>query len=101
LGSKNAENDETRGKVWCLVRTERELSRIKESDGSFSDAPDTGTTDTSPAREIAVDIPALILIRQKGSSEIGWRGWPFWWPVLIAPQRTATMVFAAQTADVD
>jgi len=99
--SKNTENNETRGKIWCLVRTERELSRIKESDGSFSDAPDTGTTDTNPAREIAVDIPALILIRQKGSAEIGWRGSPFWWPVLIVPQRTATMIFASQTAAID
>jgi len=99
--SKNTENNETRGKIWCLVRTERELSRIKESDGSFSDAPDTGKTDTDPAREIAVDIPALILIRQNGSAEIGWRGHPFWWPVLIAPQRTPTMIFASQTADVD
>jgi len=99
--SKNTENEETRGKIWCLVRTERELSRIKARDGSFSDAPDTGKTDTDPAREIAVDIPALILIRQNGSAEIGWRGSPFWWPVLIAPKTTATMIFAGQTADVD
>ncbi len=99
--SKDTKNNETRGKIWCLVRTERELSRIKESDGRFSDAPDTGKADTDPAREIAVDIPALILIRQNGSAEIGWRGSPFWWPVLIAPKRTATMIFASQTADVD
>jgi len=99
--STNTENNETRGKIWCLIRIGRELSRIKESDESFSDAPDTGKTDTDPAREIAVDIPALILIRQNGSAEIGWRGHPFWWPVLIAPQRTPTMIFASQTADVD
>jgi hypothetical protein len=99
--SKNTENNETQGKIWCLIRIGRELSRIKESDESFSDAPDTGKTDTDPAREIAVDIPALILIRQNGSAEIGWRGHPFWWPVLIAPQRTPTMIFASQTADVD
>ena len=98
--SRNTENKERQGKIWCLIRTERELSRIKD-DGSFSDAPDTGKTDTDPAREIAVDIPALILIRQNGSAEIGWRGHPFWWPVLIAPKRTSTMIFASQTADVD
>jgi len=99
--SKNTKNNETRSKIWCLVRTGRELSRVKEMDGSFSDAPDTGSTDIDPARKIAVDIPALILIRQNGSVEKGWRGHPFWWPVLIAPQRTATMIFADQTADVD
>ena len=98
--SKNTKNEKTRGKIWCLVRTERKLSRIKD-DGSFSDAPDTGTTDTDPAREVAVDIPALLVIRQNGSAEKGWRGSPFWWPILIVPQRTRTMVFAGQTADVD
>ncbi|MBN2187088.1 MAG: hypothetical protein JW732_06525 [Dehalococcoidia bacterium] len=99
--SKNTENEERRGKIWCLVRTERNLSRIRPGDGRFSDNPDTGSTDTNPAREIAVDVPALILIRQNGSAGIGWRDHPFWWPVLIPPQRTATMIFASQTADVD
>jgi len=99
--SKNTENNETRSKIWCLVRTERELSRIKGSDGSFSDAPDTGKTDTDPAREIAVDIPALILIRQNGSAEIGWRGCPFWWPVLIAPKKMRPVIFASKLVDIE
>ena len=97
--SKKTENKKTQGKVWCLVRTGRNIA-IKKSDGSFTDDVDTGKTDTEPARKIAVDIPALILIRQNGSTEKGWRGSPFWWPVLIAPQRTATMVFASQAADI-
>lgn len=98
--SKNTKNEKMRGKIWCLVRTERELSRIKD-DGSYADNVDTGSTDTNPAREIAIDIPALILIRQNGSTGKGWRGSPFWWPVLIAPQKTRTLVFSNQTADVD
>ena len=98
--SKFTENNKTQGKIWCLVRTGRELSRFRESDGRYSDAPDTGKTDTDLARKIAVDIPALILIRQNGSTEKEWRGSPFWWPVLIVPQRTRTMIFAGQTADV-
>ncbi len=98
--SKNTENKETQGKVWCLVRTGRDIS-IKKKDGSFTDDVDTGSTDTNPARKIAIDIPALILIRQNGSAEKGWRGSPFWWPVLIVPQRTRTMVFANKVADVD
>jgi len=98
--SRNTANKARQGKIWCLVRTGRELSRIKD-DGSFSDAPDTGKTDTEPAREAAADIPALILIRQNGCAEIGWRGHPFWWPVLIAPKRTPTVIFANQTAEAD
>ena len=98
--SKNTNNDEKRGKVWCLVRTDRKISRITPKGGSFTDNPDTGTIDTDPAREVAVDIPALILLRQNGSLEKGWRGSPFWWPILIVPQRTRTMVFANQLPDI-
>lgn len=98
--SKNTENKKTQGKVWCLVRTGRNIA-IKKSDGSFTDDVDTGKTDTEPARNIAVDIPALILIRQNGSTEKGWRGSPFWWPVLIAPQRTRTMIFASKLVDIE
>jgi len=97
--SKNTEKKDAYGKVWCLVRTGRELSRFKE-DGSFSNAPDTGSTDTDVAREVAVDNPALILIRQNGSVEKKWRGSAFWWPILIAPQRIRTMVFANRLPDV-
>jgi hypothetical protein len=99
--SRNTESKARQGRIWCLVRTDRKLSRIKPSDGRFSDNPDTGSIDTDPAREVSVDIPALILIRQNGSEQIGWRGHPFWWPVLIAPNRTPTMIFASQAVDVD
>ena len=99
--SRNSGNGDRRGKVWSLVRTDRKLSRIRPGDGRFSDNPDTGSIDIDPARKIAVDIPALILIRQNGAVELGWRDHPFWWPVLIAPKTTPTMIFASQTADVD
>ncbi len=97
--SKSTGNRKMHGKIWSLVRTGRELSKYKD-DGSLSDAPDTGKSDTDPARAIAVDIPALILIRQNGSAEKGWKGSPFWWPVLVAPQGTRTVIYANQLPDV-
>jgi hypothetical protein len=33
--------------------------------------------------------------RRDGEKEKGWGGYPFWWPVLIAPHDTAPVVYAA------
>ena len=97
--SKNSDNPKTQGKVWCLVRTNRNLARLK-GDESFSDSPDTkGETDL--ARQTAIDIPMLILFRQNGPKTLGWMDSPFWWPVMIAPKRTRTVIFASKLADIE
>lgn len=96
--SRNSANLEHRGKVWCLVRRDRDLSRMK-ADGSFSDAPDTSTTEGMLSRETAKDIPMLMLFRQNGAEERGWRGSPFWWPVLMAPEQTRTVIFASELTE--
>ncbi len=83
-----------RGKVWCLVRRGRKVSRRKQ-DGSFFDAPDTSQTEGVIARAQAIDIPMLMLFRQDGEAAQGWRDCPFWWPVLFAPKNTKPVVFAS------
>lgn len=96
--SLNTMNENLRGKVLILVREDRNLSRIKE-DGGFSDAPDTPKTEGLVARENAVDIPMLMLFRQNGAEREdgkGWRGTPFWWPVLYAPKNIKTVIFASK-----
>ncbi len=99
--SRNTGNKEMQGKVWCLVRVERNLSRLK-GDGSFSDAPDTGggVSVLDLARKTAVDIPVLMLFRQNGPQAQGWRDSPFWWPVMVAPQKMRTAIFASELADI-
>jgi len=92
--SKNTMNEKLRGKVLILVRKDRNISRIKE-DGGFSDAPDTPKTEGLIARESAIDIPMLMLFRQNGAEEKGWRGYPFWWPVLYTPKNVKTVIFAS------
>ncbi|MEI5876209.1 Z1 domain-containing protein [Bacillus paranthracis] len=97
-------NDTTskhRGKVWCIVRTDRNISRVRK-DGRFEDAPDTPTGAKSElriAKQVATDIPALILLRQEGKEENGWRGCQFWWPVLVTPENTKTVIFTSKTLD--
>lgn len=82
-----------KGKVWIVLRENRDISRFKKS-GKFEDSPDTSQAELKDARELAENIPALILTRQNGAVEKGWKGVPFYWPVLVAPQNTATTVFA-------
>lgn len=91
------------GKVWVVIRKDRNISRIRKGSGRFEDAPDTPKGERSElrvARELAIDTPALILLRQNGHVENGWRGSPFWWPVLIAPASTPPVVFAHETIDI-
>jgi len=92
--SENSKNLDERGFIWCLVRTGREASRVRKTDRQFMDAPETQHEEGKVARDIAVDIPCLILLRQKGKRDLGWAGGPFWWPVLRLPSNMSTVVFA-------
>jgi hypothetical protein len=88
-----------RGKVWCLVRRDRNLKRFQPELGPpyFSDAPDTAQREGAVARRVAIDIPMLMMIRQNGTEEQGWKGTPFYWPVIMAQQRIPVSIFAHQT----
>jgi len=91
--SQQSDNAQERGKVWLVTAVDREISRHRAG-GRFSDAPDTA----SPIRDGSerwTDIPALLLLRQNGKEEHGWRGLPFWWPVILTPTNAITSVFAA------
>jgi hypothetical protein len=85
--------------IWMLVRRDRNLSRrvATGSHAVFSDAPDTTRTEGIFAQQFATDRPMLMLIRQNGLEDRGWRGTPFYWPVIVAPQNTRTAIFAHET----
>lgn len=97
--SKNSDHE---GKVWLIVRTNRNMSRIRESSSRYEDAPDTPkgfNSELKIAKDLAVETPALILLRQNGEEDKGWRGSPFWWPVLVTPASTPPVIFANETVD--
>jgi hypothetical protein len=83
----------------CIVvgGTGRKLS-WKRTEGRFSDAPHT-MQDRATIRTIVGHQPILVLSRQDGLEKDGWRGTPFWWPVLFAPAKAAPSVFASNTRD--
>ncbi|GEN86112.1 Z1 domain-containing protein [Oceanobacillus sojae] len=85
-----------KGYVWIILRQNRNMARIRKSTDRFEDAPDTKQDELKIARNLARVVPALILIRQNGAEEQGWRGGAFYWPVLVTPEETKTTVFAGK-----
>jgi len=98
--SKHSTNPVHSGKVWCLIRTNRNVSRFKtKGHGEYFDAPDTAKTEGAIAKQTAIDIPMLMLFRQNGDKEKDWMGSPFWWPVLYAPRDTKTCIFTSELVE--
>jgi len=88
-------------RLWCLVRTNRDAKRLRMDGGRvrFFNAPDTAHVEGVIARRTATNLPMLMLFRFNGHKGDDWRGSPFWWPVLVAPQNTKTAIFASDTLD--
>lgn len=98
--SSNSVDPDLRQQVWCVYRGQRTVVRVREG-GRFTNAPDSQhRAEGAVVREAAQTIPALTLLRQEGrKDEDGWRGTPFYWPVVLAPARTHTAVFASQVIE--
>lgn len=85
------------GKVLLLAETGRRLSRDKSGDKSglsIIGGEDVRRLVLDPSRSK----PALILLQQAGTKELGWSGHSFWWPVLAAPGTVEPCVFATKVA---
>jgi len=89
---KSAKTEE----IYCYVQRDREISR-KLANGTFSAQPDGGSSDQRVARRVAVKIPCLTLLKQKGRKLDQWCDAEFWWPVLMTPEDTKTYFFVSKT----
>jgi len=94
--SRTCRTMDLKNKVWLLIAKDRDVSRYRE-EGRFSNAPDT-KQQKDLARTRADDVPVLMLLRQNGEEAKGWRGMPFWWPVIVTPRSAATAIFATDEA---
>lgn len=94
--SRTCKKPNLKGKVWLLAAKDRNVARYREL-GRFSNAPDT-KQQKDLARSKAEEIPVLMLLRQNGDEEKGWRGMPFWWPVILTPRSAVTVIFATDEA---
>lgn len=100
LGYLSQQGAVKKNRVWCLVRLNRNLSRTVSagSHAFYADAPDTARTEGEVAKRVAQDMPMLIMIRQNGKEDLGWKGTPFWWPVIYAQGAAKTTIFAHETS---
>ena len=94
--SRTCKTPALKNKVWLLAAKDRDVARYRE-EGRFSNAPDT-KQQKDLARTKAADAPVLMLLRQNGEEARGWRGLPFWWPVIVTPRSAVTAVFATDEA---
>jgi hypothetical protein len=85
------------GRVLLLAETGRKLSRDRSGDKSGLSILGGGAI-----RNLVLDPlrskPALILLQQEGTKELGWSGHRFWWPILAAPGTVEPCVFATKVA---
>lgn len=94
--SRTSRNSDLKDKVWLLTARDRDVARYRV-EGRFSNAPDT-KQQKDLARTKAGHIPVLMLLRQNGDEARGWRGMPFWWPVIMTPTSAVTAIFATHDA---
>ena len=83
------------GKVLLLAETGRKLSRARSGDKSGLSILGGGTIRTLVLDPLRAK-PALILLQQEGTTELGWSGHRFWWPILAAPGTAEPCVFATK-----
>jgi hypothetical protein len=89
-------------KVWLIVRTDRNVARTRFENGIERDmnAPDTSQREGKIARELSLGHrPALMLLRQNGREDHGWRACPFWWPVLLTPKQMKPVIFTSDLSE--
>lgn len=87
------------GHSWCLWLGDRNNRRLagEGSHTKYVATPDTATTEGKTARETAKDTPMLMLFRQNGEEERGWKGAPFYWPLIWTPANTPVAIYANQS----
>ena len=87
---------DTDGMILVAVRGDRNLSRERENifdkRGRFIDAPEAGG-EINTDRANAVDRPVLVLLKQNGLIDLGWRGTAFFWPILTMPENMEAGIF--------
>lgn len=90
-----------RGQVLLWAARDRNSARLASegSHATYIETPDSEKTEGDLARSYAIDHPILFLLRQNGDVEKGWRGTPFYWPVVRAQRNTPTAIYTAESID--
>ncbi len=99
--SQQNSNAAERGKVLLWAANDRDSARLasESSHATYIETPDSEKTEGRIAKQFAINHPILFLLRQNGSDahDKGWRGTPFYWPVIRAQAMTPTAIYTAET----
>jgi hypothetical protein len=97
-----ATNDSAlKGKIYMMHLNDRNARR-KDKLGRFNVKPEStsaadGLHEGGIAKQDAVEIPFLLLLRQNGIKGEGlWKGNPFWWPVVYMPQKMKPLIYSTE-----
>lgn len=89
--------EQAEGRILLLAEQGRRLS--KEASGDRSGLSILGTAELrSIVREPTRIAPAIVLLKQDGGPDLGWKAGPFWWPMLVSPALANSCVFATRVA---
>lgn len=80
--------------IYCGIN--RNISRLRKTSRYYSDMPYNRDNDLRQAKEMAKTEPTLMLMKQNGYEENGWRGAEFYWPVLVTPENVDTAVYTSE-----
>lgn len=83
-------------KVNVYVGTNRKISRLRKTSRYYSDMPYNRDNDLKQAKEVAINEPTLMLMKQCGLVENGWKGAEFYWPVLVTQKNVETAVYTSE-----
>lgn len=79
--------------IYLVTRDNRKIS--KETDTTYAHSPDNGQRDIEVARKIAGNSSVLILTRQEGGTDKGWKNDEiFYWPILLTNDSLKAYIYA-------
>jgi hypothetical protein len=90
-----------RGHVLIWAADGRDSARLASagSHATYIETPDSERTEGKLAKQYGINHPILFLLRQEGTEVKGWRGTPFYWPVIRAQANTPTAIYTAEIID--
>lgn len=80
--------------IYCGI--DRNISRLRKTSRYYSDMPYNRDNDLRQAKEMAIENPTIMLMKQNGKEELGWRGAEFYWPVLVTQNKIDTAVYTSE-----
>ena len=95
--SNGSGDSNIQGKIHVMLRHDRQARRI-DSMGRFVGKPES----TAPGREgfvakqKAIHVPFLLLLKQNGSKDLGWKDIAFWWPIAYMPEKMRPMIYSTE-----